>query len=99
MASLKISEKLEGNSLILNSDFPLNYNSEKIIAFKEFVLNFEKNNSDIEAHFCQELESMKKFTVTNEEKREEFINLVKFRRDLKKFKEQTIQEGSGFKFL
>ena len=92
MASLKISEKLESKSQIVNLDFPLNYNLKKIIAFKEFVLNFGKNDSDKEDHFCQELESLKKFTVTNKEKREEFINLVKFRRNLKKFIEHTIQQ-------
>ena len=92
MASLKISERSEDKSLTLNLDFPLNYKLNKIFEFKRYVLDFGKNDSNKEDPFFQELESLKQFTITNKEKREEYINLVKFRRELKKFIEQTVQE-------
>ncbi|HEC39188.1 MAG TPA: hypothetical protein ENI29_13195 [bacterium] len=92
MASLKISEKSESKSLILNLDFPVNYKLDRILAFKRYILDFGRDDSNKEDSFFQELESLKQFTITNKEKREEYINLVKFRRDLKKFIEQTVQE-------
>ena len=97
MASLKISEKLEGKSLTINFNFPLNYKLSKIIEFKRYITDFGKDKSNKEDLFFQELESLKQFTITNKEKREEYINLVKFRRELKKFIEKTVQEAEQLK--
>ncbi|HEC37390.1 MAG TPA: hypothetical protein ENI29_04080, partial [bacterium] len=64
MASLKISEKSESKSLMLNLDFPVNYKLDRILAFKRYILDFGRDDSNKEDSFFQELESLKQFTIT-----------------------------------
>ncbi|KKM86115.1 hypothetical protein LCGC14_1282290, partial [marine sediment metagenome] len=100
-------EEVDKKEIFVNLKFPLKYKLKHIKEFLNYLMYDDLNNlknqsgkvfsKDQESHDKQ-LELLENCILLNEERKEEYQNLVKFRNELEKFLTKTCLEKSKLNY-